>query len=379
MYKPFSIIGGKHLITKRLVNIVNIYNYDYYIEPYVGSGTLFFYSSFLNVNKKTKVIINDYNNTITNFYKVLQTKPKELTHLLKYQIYSRSAFLEAVNNLNNPSLSELERAKNFYIFIRGKLPQGELSKKNQTFKLRIKDATLHNLHTHIDRFDIFHRILHNVVIENKDAISLMDYWINIINDRKNKDSDKKKKYSILIYLDPPYLMSECNTKHIYNGDSFDSDVYHEKLLNFINRYKNHDNIHILLSGYKSTLYDTYLKDWHIKKYKVPVSTSSHKQNKAMRYVTEYLWGNVKYHKYYKNNDDDVYRWIVYRKFKDATINTLTQNILRKTKFYIQTSEQLHIVLNKLIEDGKINVSYKDIVWNKNKGYTRKIKIYNINN
>ena len=53
-----------------------------YVEPFVGSGAILFWilNNFPNVEK---AVINDINADLTNTYKIIAAKPKELISILK--------------------------------------------------------------------------------------------------------------------------------------------------------------------------------------------------------------------------------------------------------------------------------------------------------
>lgn len=365
--KPFSIIGGKHAISKYLLQIVDIYNYDYYIEPYIGSGTLFFYNSCLSHRSKTKIIINDFNNAIYNFYKVLRDKSSELIQSIKFTQYSRKTFQEAVENFGNQNLTDIERARHFYMFVRGKLPATAMHKKKQTLKLGILNKEFHSFYTKLDKFDIFHEYLKNTLIENMDAIDLLAYWLKTII-----PTDK-----VLIYLDPPYLASVCKTKDIYNKSLSDNDIYHKRLLDLINRYRSSKNVHILLSGYNSDLYKAELTRWYKKIYKIPVPTSGNKVGAKHRYAEEYLWGNVEWHRYYKNCDDGVYEYIMKHKFDGFTIAELLYKIRFKKRFLVKKSGDLKDILDRLVNQDKLFIDTREVICNKVEGYRRKVIVYRI--
>lgn len=365
--KPFNIMGGKHLISNHIFKFLDIYNYDFYIEPFIGSGTLFFYNSCISYNSKTKIIINDTNENICNFYKVLRNNPGDLHDLIKYTPYSTREFDSAVTNLNNMELSDIERAKNFYFFMRGKISQRSIHEKKHTLKINLLNSKFHALYIKLDKFDMFHKFLQNTLIECRDAIDLVDHWLTRIY----------KDQTVLVYLDPPYLASVCNTPNIYNEELIDSDDYHERLLSLLNKYKNKRNIHIIISGYKSKLYDKYLKRWYVKKYKVPLPSSTTILKTKQRYNYEYLWANVKWDKFLKNYTDDVYQYIVDQKFNEFTLTELFKRVYQKKKFIIKTTEKLKGVLDKLVEEKRLFMNTYGVVCNEKKGYKRKVVKYSI--
>lgn len=362
-------MGGKHLISNEIFKLLDIYNYDFYIEPFIGSGTLFFYNSFISHHSKTKIIINDTNENICNFYKILRNNPGELYNLIRYTPYSKKEFNNAISNLDNENLTDIERAKNFYFFIRGKISQRSMHERKQSLKLNIVDTKFHGLYLKLDKFDMFHKFLQNTLIENRDAIELVDHWLKRIYSNQ----------TVLVYLDPPYLASVCNSPDIYNTEKIDSDDYHKKLLSLINKYKNKRNVHIIISGYKSKLYNMYLRGWHKKIYKVSIPSSTTILKKKQRYNSEYLWANINWNKFHKNHTEDVYQYIIDKGFSGFKLSELFDRIYQKRRFIIRTSEKLKIVLDKLVKEKKLYTYTEDVICNKEKGYTRQVVKYALYN
>lgn len=60
----------------------------------------------------------------------------------------------------------------------------------------------------------------------------------------------------VIYCDPPYVHSTRTSSHRYDYEL--SDLDHRRLLDALKQL----HCHILISGYRSELYDEYLPDWH---------------------------------------------------------------------------------------------------------------------
>jgi hypothetical protein len=85
------------------------------------------------------------------------------------------------------------------------------------------------------------RNVENVVIRNGDVLAILPEF-------KLTDED-------LIYSDPPYLPETRRTKKYYRHDYDEAD--HEALLALLLRLP----CKVVLSGYRSELYDCYLREW----------------------------------------------------------------------------------------------------------------------
>lgn len=77
-------------------------------------------------------------------------------------------------------------------------------------------------------------------IEHQDAIQLLNRY---------------NRKGVLAYVDPPYLL-ETRSKRHYKHEFTDAD--HEALLDCLVNFKGN----IILSGYESEMYNTWLKGWH---------------------------------------------------------------------------------------------------------------------
>ena len=64
---------------------------------------------------------------------------------------------------------------------------------------------------------------------------------------------------VLIYCDPPYLMSTRTSSHRYKYEYTEAD--HLRLLQCLVKMTNRSGVNIIISGYPSALYDTWLEGW----------------------------------------------------------------------------------------------------------------------
>jgi len=88
---------------------------------------------------------------------------------------------------------------------------------------------------------------------------------------------------IVVYCDPPYLFSVRNDKgRQYYAHEFGTEEQHTDLLGCLSRLTTH-GVHVLLSGYRSELYDQMLSAWRRLDYPVI--------NRGGSRVTESLWCN----------------------------------------------------------------------------------------
>ena len=208
-----------------------------YMEPFCGSCGI-----LLNRRPVKFELINDLDDLVVNFFKVLREDPYELIRLLELTPYSRTEYRRAVEAIDSgESLSDLERARHWYtgvsmsgrgLFGRSFAPctapsGGSLSRAH---RIRIDE----NLYRIAER-------LRSVTIENEDGVKL----IRSVADRPDWT----------VYCDPPYPLENRKSK-AYRCES--SPDLHERLLETVMEAE----CQVVISTYDSDLYREKLKGWH---------------------------------------------------------------------------------------------------------------------
>lgn len=226
-----------------------------YLEPFFGSGAVLF-------NKPPSAIetVNDIDGDITNFFKVLREQPEKLSAWISMTPYSRDVFNDAHENRGG---TEFERAYKFAI--RSKMGHGFKTYQKTGFKIDVYARERSYC------VDCWNRLpqdlvaaaqrLKGVQIENQPALDVIRKF--------NHDN-------VLIYADPPYLLSTRGGKQ-YRHEMTEQD--HVDLLAMLLQHKGP----VILSGYPSELYARELKGWH------RITRKSYNQNSDPR--TEMLWCN----------------------------------------------------------------------------------------
>lgn len=128
----------------------------------------------------------------------------------------------------------------------------------------------------INRIILARTRFNGVLIENLDALTLIEKY----------DSDKT-----LFYCDPPYIFSARRDKKLYEYEL--EDDAHVKLLEKLINVRGF----VIISGYRSQLYDTYLKDFFVKDFDVKISIATKGNFDKTR--VERVWLNNKFN--FKNN------------------------------------------------------------------------------
>lgn len=222
--------GGKWRIADWI--IAHFPSHKVYLEPYFGSGGVFF-------NKEPSYLetINDINGEIVNLFKVCRERSEELARALEFTPWAREEYINCYENIGD----EVERARR--TLVRHHQSFGTTNSNLNTWR---NSQTYNSPRCAMQWSELPETVLKicvrlkNAQIENKDA--------SVLIERYNSPET-------LIYLDPPYLQ-ELRKRNMYK---FEMTVkQHEELLELIKNSKSK----ICLSAYDNDLYNESLKDWY---------------------------------------------------------------------------------------------------------------------
>lgn len=243
--------GSKWSMAEWIIN--HMPEHETYLEPFFGSGAVFF-----NKQPSTVETINDLDEQVVNLFKVIRDHPDQLARLIEFTPLSRQEYYESYEGSDDP----IEDARRFLTrcwqaigaktsdrtgwrsIISSNGPKtaqewGKLPKKIHMVAKRLKEAQ----------------------IEHQPAVQLLERY-------KRKD--------VLIYADPPYII-ETRTKRHYKYEMTIED--HIELLEKLNQHPGP----VLLSGYAHSVYDDRLQDWHRETMEVSAEAGAKRQ--------EVLWVN----------------------------------------------------------------------------------------
>lgn len=231
--------------------------HDVYLEPYFGSGAVFF-----NKPKKVVETINDIDGRLVNLFTQMRDNPDELARLTQYTLYSRKEYELSQER----SLDVLEDARR--MLVRCWMAIGGKTNSNVGWRRNVSENGPYNTY---EWHDMQNRIfeaaarLKDVQIECKDAVQLISEY---------------NRSNVLIYADPPYVHASRVSKHYENEYS---DVDHIELLQTLKKHKGP----VLLSGYENGIYMEHLEGWQQKTFEIKTGFTGSKRKTAV----EVLWMN----------------------------------------------------------------------------------------
>lgn len=262
MRAVFRYPGSKWSIAEWIIShFPENYERMIYLEPFVGSGAVFF-------NKKPGTVetINDLDSDIVNLFLVLREHPEDLKQALDLTPYSREEYDRSFEPCDEP----VEKARRYIVkttqAIGAKL-QGKQKCGWRNHKQMKIGGTACKWGGISDTVDLAAARLrsdttHLVQIEHMDALKLIARY-------NNSDT--------LMYLDPPYLLSTRKSGALYNHEMDEAEQV--LLLDLITKSR----AKIIISGYESDLYNRRLVGWY------KDSTQSHTTSAVM--ATETIWMN----------------------------------------------------------------------------------------
>jgi DNA adenine methylase len=82
MIGPLAYVGGKRRLAPLIIRLLPVHTT--YVEPFAGGCQVFFQKQPSKVE-----VLNDLNDGVFNFLRVIQTHPSELTRVMMHVVASR--------------------------------------------------------------------------------------------------------------------------------------------------------------------------------------------------------------------------------------------------------------------------------------------------
>lgn len=255
MRRLLNYPGSKWRLADLIVE--NMPKHKAYLEPFCGSGAVFF-----SKDKAIVETINDYDGRLVNFFRVTRDQPENLQYLIRQTLYSREEFELSIEKSDDPLEDARRMAVRLWFGVGGKTAFVPGFRKSISWN---GPYTAYEWNDMSNRIGVAAARLKDAQIENIDAIKL-------IKQHNNKDT--------LIYCDPPYVKRSLVDKH-YLHDYTNYD--HFELLEALLDHKGK----VMISGYDTKLYRGVLKDWPTLRRTTKVGITSEKKSDR----EEVVWCN----------------------------------------------------------------------------------------
>ena len=222
--------GSKWSLAQEIISLFG--DHYHYVEPYFGSGAVFF-SKPVSPHE----LINDMNSLVVNFFRVLRDQTDDFLFALEATPWSRDEYDQSHIQTGDA----LEDARRFVTRI-WQAHASDLAKKtgwkNRGSKQPARGMSVRWQRVPAELVEMAMR-LKDAEIENRPAIDVMRRFAT-------KDT--------LIYADPPYLM-ETRTQKMYAHEMSVDD--HLVMLDVLTSHPGP----AVISSYESSIYDDHLRDW----------------------------------------------------------------------------------------------------------------------
>jgi len=237
----------------------------HYCEPFAGSGAV-----LLNREPSPIETYNDLDGELVNFFRVLRDKKEELIQTILLTPFSREEFALACNL--DPNLSDMERARRFYVRAR-QVRTGLAQKASIGRWANCRNTSRAGMSGVVSRWLgavehlpwIVERLL-RVQFENRPAVDVIALY----------DS-----HETLFYCDPPYIHDTRGDKNAYGYEMTDKD--HCNLADVLNAMKGK----VAISNYQCDLMDKLYPASKWSKCVAPAKTNHATKGKRV----EVLWTN----------------------------------------------------------------------------------------
>jgi len=279
--QPLKVHGGKRYLASKIVSLFP--QHRHYVEPFAGGAAVLLERDpndpklWWPGEKGVSEVLNDISGELMCFWTVLQTDFtfKFFERYLQATPLSRAEYNNAIVKPDGDDdyaayggLSVV-RALKFFVAARQSLA-GRFKGFTSLTRSRLRRGINGNASEWlgaIDGLPQVHARLRPVVLECMDGINLIE---------------REDTPETLFYCDPPYLDETRTAKSVYEHEMSRED--HERLLKVLTRARGK----VMLSGYRSGLYDKALQGWRRVDYSLPNNAAG---GKTKRRMTESLWLN----------------------------------------------------------------------------------------
>jgi DNA adenine methylase len=257
---PIGYFGSKIRVAPRIVDLLPAHRG--YVEPFAGA------LSVLLAKQPTSLeVVNDIDQHLVTFWRVLRDRPTELVRVCALTPHSR-AELAASWPIPEDLEDELERARRVWVL----LTQGrgrQLRSSGWRNRQLAGDSMPENLRMYVERLGPAADRLAHVTLECLPALEVID--------RYGRDPDT------LLYVDPPYLYGVRAKTGMY-AHEMGTAAEHRELADALAACRSS----VAISGYPHPLYDELYAGWDRTEIAAGTGQCASKGYQAR---TEVLWCN----------------------------------------------------------------------------------------
>lgn len=239
MNAPFRYPGAKWSYAKWIASFIPPHRA--YLEPYFGSGAVFF-----TKEPAPYETINDLDNLVVNFFRVCRDSPDELARAIALTPYARTEFMAVQEDAAGQDIhltgDSVEDARRFAV----RCSMGYGSKLADRAGWSEKRCSYGRIFP--NTWSQLPSTVHQVADRLKNAQIECTGAVRLIRDYNAEDC--------FIYADPPYL-GNIRRGRIYRKEMM-SEAEHKELLRALLDHRGP----VILSGYENPLYDRMLAGWH---------------------------------------------------------------------------------------------------------------------
>ncbi|MFB9994102.1 DNA adenine methylase [Deinococcus oregonensis] len=233
--------------------------HDVYVEPFFGSGAVFFHKEPARVE-----IINDLDSNVITAFRVIREQSAALAQLLALSPWSEGEYRAAFRALQQDDLTDLERTRCLIVCTWQQMGRKPVSQRSSwRFREVMGQSPITSWHKLPDRVQVAVERLAHAQISEMPALKLLDQ----VNGPE-----------VLIYADPPYLRELRSGTRMYDHE-MQGREQHAELLDALRAHPGP----VVLSAYANAWYSEQLPGWQ------KVATSARTQTNAQR--AETLWIN----------------------------------------------------------------------------------------
>jgi DNA adenine methylase len=260
---PFSRYGGKYYMLSTILPLLP--PHEIWVEAFCGAA-------WVTMAKRPAPVevINDLDDGIVNFYRVLRDPVlmPQLQEALEMTPYARAEYI-LCRDTWRAQTDGLEKARRWYVTVRQSVV-GNIG--NTGWSYATGGESVKRWQRTIEGLQAVHERLRFVQVEHRDWRPLLEFW---------------NKPSVLLYCDPPYVLSTrvAGAKYAHEMSDADHRDLVARLLDFRGR--------VLLSGYRHPMYAPLVENgWRCLDIdQAAHSTGSTKACQIKQMRTESLWLN----------------------------------------------------------------------------------------